>query len=352
MVNVFTRSGLFGTLLQDEEVAECFSKTRLLAHMRAFERAYTVALAELDLVSAEAATQSLAAIAGARFDPAALAAGSNKDGLPVPTFVSLLRNDLDAEAAKAIHTGATSQDVLDTAVMLTLSDVLNIFEARLSGIIALVDDLTQRFGEQQMMGRTRMQAALPITVGDRLGAWRTALVSSFAGLSKLRGNLAVQLGGAVGRRDMAQGDAVAAILSRELDLPGQSPVWHTDRSRIVEFGLQLVLMTGALGKLGQDIALMAQQGIEEVSITGAGGSSAMPHKQNPVAAELLIALARYVAGQQGILSQSLIHEQERSGQAWALEWLTLPAMAEATGAALNQADCLLSSIERLGNRKE
>ena len=93
---------------------------------------------------------------------------------------------------------------------------------------------------------------------------------------------------------------------------------------------------------------MAQQGIDEIVPSGGGGSSAMAHKQNPVAAEAMVALARYVAGQQGILGQAMIHEQERSGAAWALEWLTMPAMAEATGTALNHTEKLLSSIEQIG----
>ena len=93
---------------------------------------------------------------------------------------------------------------------------------------------------------------------------------------------------------------------------------------------------------------MAQQGVDEVTLSGAGGSSEMPHKQNPVSAELLVTLARYVAGQQGLLAQAMVHEQERSGAAWALEWMTLPAMCEAAGAALSHGGKLLGSVTRLG----
>lgn len=348
MVNALTSSGLLGKLLQDEETADCFDKTQFLIHMRAFERGYTVALAELDLVSPEAATAALDAIDAYTVDHAVLASGSDKDGLPVPAFVTSLRTGLSEEAAKAIHSGATSQDVLDTAMMLTLRDVLDLFEARLTRVVAALVSLDARFGSQPMMGRTRMQAALPITVSDRLRSWRAPLEDCLAELPKLRGTLAVQLGGAVGLRDMAQGEAILSILCRELNLPTKAPVWHADRSRVLGFAHWLLQVAGALGKMGQDIALMAQQGIDEVSIFGAGGSSAMPHKQNPVAAELLAALARYVAGQQGVLAQAMVHEQERSGQAWAIEWLTLPTMTEATGAALNQVEELLDAVERLG----
>jgi 3-carboxy-cis,cis-muconate cycloisomerase len=143
------------------------------------------------------------------------------------------------------------------------------------------------------------------------------------------------------------GDSMAMHVARALNLQA-GPVWHTDRSRFVALGHWLVLLSGTLGKVGQDIALMAQQGVDEITLAGGGGSSAMAHKQNPVTAEAMVTLARFTAGQQAVLSQAMVHEQERSGTAWALEWLTLPAMAEATGAALRHADGLLASVTGIG----
>lgn len=115
------------------------------------------------------------------------------------------------------------------------------------------------------------------------------------------------------------------------------------------FGHWLTLVAGSLGKMGQDISLMAQQGVVDILLDSGGGSSALPHKQNPILAEALVSLSRFVAHQQGLLAQAMIHEQERSGSAWALEWMALPAMAEATGAALRHADRLIGSIRRIGD---
>jgi 3-carboxy-cis,cis-muconate cycloisomerase len=143
-------------------------------------------------------------------------------------------------------------------------------------------------------------------------------------------------------------ETVAAALADALGLPPPGPVWHSARDGVVAYGNWLALVTGSLGKMGQDIALMAQQGIEAVRLRGGGTSSAMPHKQNPIAAETLVTLARFNAVQIGGLHQAMVHEQERSGAAWALEWMIMPQMCEATGAALKQAEALLSSIETLG----
>ncbi|MEO0918648.1 MAG: lyase family protein, partial [Pseudomonadota bacterium] len=160
----------------------------------------------------------------------------------------------------------------------------------------------------------------------------------------------VQVGGPIGKRDAPSehGEAIARFVASELGLT-VTPVWHTDRSGPVSFGHWLSLVSGSLGKIGQDIVLMSQQGIDEVTLRGGGSSSAMPHKGNPVLAEAMVTLARYVAGQQGVLLQAMIHEQERSGIAWPLEWMTLPVMAEATGAALNHALAVFTQIERLGS---
>jgi 3-carboxy-cis,cis-muconate cycloisomerase len=137
-------------------------------------------------------------------------------------------------------------------------------------------------------------------------------------------------------------------LARILGLQGR-PQWHNQRDGIVEFGTTLSLISGSLGKFGQDVALLAQIG-GEIRISGGGGSSAMPHKQNPVAAETLVTLARFNATQISGLYQAMIHEQERSGGAWMLEWLILPQMVLATGAALLIAQRLLGQIDRIGEQ--
>lgn len=348
MVNAFTHSGLFGDMFRDPEISAHFGAEPFLQNMLRFEITYTKGLGELGCVAPDLADQALAALRDTRPDLARIARGSDRDGLPAPEWVNALKAAA-GPAAKALHSGATSQDVLDTAMVLTLRKICALLEQRLQDLLAALDGLATRFGARQMMGHTRMQAALPIPVAHRIQAWRAPLQNCAKALPGLRDGMGLQFGGPVGLRDRpeGQGAAMAAILARELDLPDPG-VWHSDRAAFVDLGHGLMRLTGALGKLGQDIALMAQLGDSGLRLSGAGGSSAMPHKQNPIRAEALVTLARYVTTQQAGLGQALVHEQERSGAAWALEWMILPALAEATGAALRHGTALIGSIEEIG----
>ena len=138
-------------------------------------------------------------------------------------------------------------------------------------------------------------------------------------------------------------------MAAELGLAYAPDCWHTTRDALADYANWLSLVTGSLGKMGQDICLMAQQGLDEAMLGGGGGSSAMPHKRNPVKAEALVTLARFNAVQVGGMHQALVHEQERSGAAWSLEWLILPQMTVAAAASLSTGIALLNSVERLGD---
>ncbi|MNE03370.1 3-carboxy-cis,cis-muconate cycloisomerase [compost metagenome] len=191
-----------------------------------------------------------------------------------------------------------------------------------------------------------MQAAILIRVSDRVESWRGPLARQLTALNNLE--FPVQLGGAAGSLDKLglEGAAVRAALAEELGL-ADIRQWQSQRDGIADIGHQLSLVTGTLGKIGQDLALMAQSGLE-ISMSGGGKSSAMAHKQNPVGAETLVALARFNAVQLSGLHQAVVHEQERSGAAWTLEWLILPQMVMATAASLRLASETLAQIERVG----
>lgn len=344
VTNSFARD-VFGDLLCDEAVAGAFSAAAFTDRMLSFEAAWTGALADVGAVSGRDAEAAMAAIKS--FRQTHFHAGSLADGVPVPGLVRALRFGLDQAAARAIHTGATSQDVIDSAMALTLIAVHGEIRDRLARISHLLEELRLRHGKKPLMARTRMQAAMPATADLRIAAWRRAIDGQIARAGAARAEIAtVQIGGPIGRRDAPPGQA-SEVARRVADALGLTlgPVWHTDRSGPVSFGHWLTLVSGTLGKIGQDIALMAQQGVDEIALRGGGGSSSMPEKQNPVAAEAMVALARFTAVQQATLAQAMIHEQERSGAAWMLEWLTLPAMAEATGASLNHCLTLLERID-------
>jgi 3-carboxy-cis,cis-muconate cycloisomerase len=340
----------FGVHFGDAEARALWSPDRQIAHMLAFEAAFTRALGQVGVIPATDAQE--VALKISRFTPDIndLRAGTARDGLPVPALVAALRAAIPAPPG-AIHSGATSQDVLDTALTLTLREVNDLLRARLSKILISLDDLSCRFGANPLMGRTRMQAALPLTVVDRLATWRDPLSRHADRLHHLRPRLELlQLGGPVGTRaELApHGAAIAAAMAADLGLGNPPRAWHATRDDLVEFAGLLSLVTGSLGKMGQDVCLMAQQGIDEIALAGGGTSSAMPHKHNPVLAELLVTLARYNAGQLAGMHHALVHEQERSGAAWALEWMILPPMTEAALRALGAADALCALVTRIG----
>jgi 3-carboxy-cis,cis-muconate cycloisomerase len=340
-----------GPLLIDDETAGLIGTEADLAAMLAFEVALARSEAEHGLISRAAADRI--AEAGADFAPdrEALASGALKDGVVTVSLVKQLRDHIGAPESESLHFGATSQDVIDTAMALKLKPVLDLFELRLTAVSALIGNLIDTFGETPLMGRTRMQAAIPIVASDRLAVWKGLVDRAIAELADIRRKvLIVTLAGAAGSSEKF-GDRIGAVrttLAGHLGLQVAAYVPHAARDRIVDLGNWLAKVTGGLGKIGQDVALMAQNEIGEIALGGGGGSSAMPHKQNPVRAEVLVSLARFNAVQLSGLHQSLVHEQERSGAAWTLEWLILPSMLNATGKALIHAAALLGAIQRIG----
>jgi 3-carboxy-cis,cis-muconate cycloisomerase len=338
-------SGLFG----DEEVETLLGFDAELAAMLRFEMALAEAEAETGVIPAEAASAISKALAGLKPDMAALRNGVARDGVAVPELVRQMRERIGAPHADRLHFGATSQDVIDTALVLRLKPVLDLLERRLDNLTGRFDQLDKHFGRNPLMGRTRMQAAIEISAGDRIRSWREPLVRHKARLEALRpAVLTIQFGGAAGTLDKLGGKdaAVRAALAQRLGL-ADVPQWQSQRDRIAEFAGFLSLLTGSLGKFGQDVALMAQAG-GEIALSGGGGSSAMPHKQNPVAAEILVTLARFNATQLSGIHHALVHEQERSGSAWSLEWLILPQMIVAAGSSLRLSAELASRIDRIG----
>ena len=335
-------------LFADAEIAALFSAQATLRGYGEFEVALACAQAAEGLIP-EAAADAIAA-AVARFVPESegLRAGLTRDGLAVPAYVSQLRARIASPHAASVHWGATSQDVIDTVAALSIRAANRLFAARLDAVLGSLDTLAARHGDGRIMGRTRMQAALEIPAAHRVAEWRAPVAAARHHLDALRMEVeAIQLGGPVGdRRGMeGKGDAVAARIAAELGLV-DAPCWHTDRTRIVRCGGWLAASAGACGKIGQDVALMAQMG--EIRLAGGGESSAMPHKRNPIRAEALVALARQAAALAGGLQHVMLHEQERSGSAWAMESLMLPPLCEATGASLREAETLLNSIEGIG----
>ncbi|MER9139053.1 3-carboxy-cis,cis-muconate cycloisomerase [Mesorhizobium sp. M0830] len=341
---------LLSALLGDDEASRHFSVEAEIEAMLAFERALAEAEAESRIITRDAAAAIVTALASFRPDTALLRAAVAKDGVMVPELVRQIRAAVGKPHGDFIHFGATSQDVIDTGLVLRLKSVVEHLGLLLTETIIRLISLEERFGGRALTGMTRMQPAIPIHIADRVAAWRAPLQRHQEGLSgRSRRLLVVQFGGAAGTLEKLgdKGPAVRAAIAEKLGL-GDAPQWQSQRDAVADFAGWLSLVTGSLGKFGQDIALMAQGGTE-IELSGGGGSSAMPHKQNPVKAEALVALARFNATQLSGMHQSLVHEQERSGAAWTLEWLLLPQMVVATAASLRLAAELAAQVESLGH---
>lgn len=330
-------SALYGPLFGDPESAEQLSDTAQIRAMLRVEAALARVEGRLGIIPADAAARIVEVAACLDIEPAALAAGTADAGVPIPALVTALRNAVGKRAAAYVHWGATSQDIVDTALILRLRDVLAILAGRLDGIIANLATQADRHRAVVMAGRTRSQIATPITLGLKIATWLAPLLRHRDRLAELRPRLEViQFGGAsgtlaaLGDRGLAVMDALAA----DLGLASPALPWHSQGDRIAELGGWLALVSGSLGKMGADLILLGQSEVGELTAGAGGGSSTMPNKSNPVRAETLVALARYNAGMLGTLHQSLIQEHERDGVAWPLSWLTLPPMLMACGGAL------------------
>ncbi|MEM9105783.1 MAG: 3-carboxy-cis,cis-muconate cycloisomerase [Pseudomonadota bacterium] len=349
-VSVFEHPFLSG-LLGDEPLTALFSVSADIAAMLRFEAALAVAEEAAGVIPSGSAATIAAACDRFKPDLTAIREATRRDGVCVPELVRQLRETLDDKTAPHLHFGATSQDVIDTSLVLRLQPAFVDLQDRLDGLIGAINAVDGRFGQQTVMAHTRMQQAIAMRVSDKLANWRAPLQALAGDLDHLKpGLLRLQFGGAVGTRDKLgdQGAVVSATLAKALELADDG-CWHTDRTALVAFADWLSRVTGVLGKIGQDIALMAQNELAEITLSGGGGSSAMAHKQNPVAAEILVTLARFNASLVSGMHNALVHENERSGAAWTLEWMVLPQMVVASGAALATGTRLIGQIENLGS---
>lgn len=336
--------GMAGPLLADAEMTAVFSPGTDLDAMLAVERALAGARAELGEIDAACLAAIDEAAVLSNVDGEGLARGLARDGVIVPALVRQMRAAIGAPHAAEFHRGATSQDITDTALMMRLKRAVALLRDRVGGLVDRLGHMTKRDGARPVMARTRFQDALPMTYGDRIGTWMDPLEGV---LATAPDQFPVQLAGPIGRRTQSfgnNGDAIAAAVARKLNLSPSAGSWHTDRRAIGDVAHWVTSISAVLGKIGHDVALMTQTSVKEVAVAG-GGSSAMPHKNNPVQAELLITLARYVAGQRAMLDTAALHENERSGVSWTLEWLALPPAVIGCGAATMVADDLLAKVE-------
>jgi 3-carboxy-cis,cis-muconate cycloisomerase len=280
-------------------------------------------------------------------------------GNPVPGLARTLARRVPQAAAGAVHRGATSQDIVDTAAMLLAKRAIGVMLADLAATAAAAAALADAHRSTIMIGRTLLQQAVPVTFGLVAAGWLTSIDEARAGLAAVSGQrLAVQFGGAAGTLASLgdDGPRVVGLLAEELGLARPVLPWHTDRLRIIDLATSLVRVTAALGKIARDVTLLAQSEIGEVSEGSGepgprdaasprrGGSSAMPHKQNPVAAIAILGCTRQAPGLLATLAACAEQELQRAAGAWHAEWEPLTELLRLTGSAASWATELMSGL--------
>lgn len=328
----------------DTEMAALFAPEAELAQYLKIEAAWTRALGQVEGHSA--AEDVATKVETADLRPEDLNAGMAKDAVPIPVLVQLLRDHVGPDHAGLVHTGLTSQDVMDTSLVLTLRLVLTLLGGRLQGLEDQHAALHASLSDQPVPSYTRMQTALETTMGAVIDRWRDPLEGLVADVTNLVRDIGVlQWGGPIGERaanDPKRAQVLAAAFARQLNLIDPGAAWHTDRRLVLNAAQLMVQISVATGKIGEDLALYALT--NHIQIKG-GGSSAMPHKNNPVKAETLIALADYAALLSSGVARAARHEGFRSGRAWTLEGLVLPQLCIATGAGTRLAAQALGDIK-------
>jgi 3-carboxy-cis,cis-muconate cycloisomerase len=331
-------SGLLdGTFARGGAAAAVSDAARFRA-LLAVEAGLARAAASLGLVSeTAAATVTSACEEPARLDLATVVATSADAGNPVPPLVRALQDAVGTDAARAVHVGATSQDVLDTALVLLARDAIVAIDADLAAAADAAARLAADHRDDVVMGRTLMQQALPTTFGLKAAGWLAGLDGARIRLAEVVASLPVQYGGAAGTLAASSGSGVAlrSALATELQLADTAVPWHTVRLPVADLAGALGATAGVLATVAVDVVLMAQTEVGEVSEggEGRGGSSAMPHKRNPVAAISARACARRAPGLVATLLAAMEQEHERAAGAWHSEWPTLTDLLVTVGSA-------------------
>ncbi|MBP2305572.1 3-carboxy-cis,cis-muconate cycloisomerase [Azospirillum melinis] len=336
---------LLDPLFTSDAAADAFSPSARLQGMLDFEAALARAEAAVGVIPSRAVPAIEAACKAGLYDPAVLgaeAALAGNTAIPLVRHLTATVKAADEEASRYVHWGATSQDAMDSGLMLQLRRFLDGLNADLAALADGLADLAEHHRATPMVARTWLQHALPTIFGLKAAGWLDALGRDRQRLATARARLALQFGGAAGTL-AALGDAgpaVAEALAKELDLPLPALPWHASRDRIAELASSLGIFAGTLGTLGRDISLMMQMEVAEAfepSAPGRGGSSTMPHKRNPVSCAVLLSTAIRAPALVGGLLAAQVQEHERGLGGWHAEWQALPDLCRLVAGAARHA---------------
>lgn len=341
-------SGLYRDLFHDVEIASLFSDSAELRAMMLVEGALAKVQGDLGIIPELSAAFIARSTREIQIDPTGLAAETGVNGIPVPALVKAMRKAIEApEHTQFLHWGATTQDIMDTALALRLRQVLALIEKRMQAVLQLLGDMAEAHAELPMAGRTWMQVATPTSFGAVVAGWGLPLLDLYKACEGVKaGVVTVSLSGAAGT-GAAYGPRAAELrqaLADELRLGNRNASWHSARHGIAGLSAWATQVSASLAKIGEDVLLMTQSGIGELRLDGGGGSSTMPQKQNPVLASLLSALARGVIGANTTVQGAAIHRQQRDAAAWMSEWMALGQVCMGVGRAVCVTENMLNAL--------
>jgi 3-carboxy-cis,cis-muconate cycloisomerase len=330
-------TGMFTTA----PMSNIFSPRAHVQRMLDFEAALARAEAAAGVIPPEAAEAIAAACRADLYVVDALYAQAVEAGTPAIPLVRMLTRQVAEPGGAFVHYGGTSQDAIDTALMLQMRDGLALLDADLLDICEACARLAEQHRDTLMPGRTLLQQALPITFGLKAARWLALMCRQVEALRACRDrSLALQFGGAAGTL-AALGDSgmhVAELLAQDLDLPLPDLPWHAERDRVANLACALGVTAGAVSKVAGDIVLLAQTEVgeaTEASAPGKGGSSALPQKRNPVDSMLALAASRLALGHVPVVLSAMQQEHERAAGAWQVEWEAIPNLFCYTAAAVS-----------------
>jgi 3-carboxy-cis,cis-muconate cycloisomerase len=343
-------SALYRDMFGTAGMRAIFSDAGFLARCLEVEAALARAQAGLNIIPAAAASEISAKAKPGILDLERLKRETEVVGYPILPLVKQLAEACKGEAGRYVHWGATTQDIMDSALVLQLRAALELVEADLAEVSATLSTLARRYRDTPMAGRTHLQQALPITFGFKAAVWRAPIERHRERLVQMRPRLLVgQFGGAAGTLASLgeQGLAVRAALMRELRLGEPAITWHVARDGLCEAVLFAGLVTASLAKIATDVMLMMATELGEAFEPfehGRGGSSTMPQKRNPISSELIVACAKLVRQHGALMLDAMVQDFERATGPWHAEWIALPESFIATAGALRQAKLMLAGL--------
>ncbi len=344
-------SVIWGDLYSSEEMRALFSDRSQLQFMLDVEAALARAEARLGLVPANVAEAITKAACVDNLNVERIAESTKKVGYPVIGLVEELSRVAGEEAARYIHLGATTQDILDTALVLQIKKALGILRRDTIGLARSFCPLIRRYRDTPLAGRTHLKHAVPITFGFKCAVWAMPFIAHVERLDSVsRRVCVVEFGGAAGTLASlgAQGPAVAQALAEELGLSVPLIPWHVVRDGLAEVACLAGLICASVGKFALDVALMMQTEVGEVAepyVEGRGGSSTMPQKRNPLASEYILAATRCVHALVPMMLSAMVQDHERSTGPWQSEALALPQCLALTAGALEHARAVAEGMQ-------